>query len=99
MKSNKDFRTGGDSDAIKKPQKLEPIRKSGKEKHVLYKALDDDDDQELLALHKRESAYDYIDDGEEREEIEDPESDEWEESDPDDEEWDEEQESGEEDPE
>lgn len=67
MKSTKDFRTAGGDDTTRKATKLDPIRKSGKERHSLYKALGDqeEDDAELLALRKRESVLDYLDDGEE----------------------------------
>lgn len=67
MKSTKDFR-GQDSanDYIRKAAKLEPIKKSGKEKHQLYKVDDDvDEDDEFLSKPKRESVFDYIDDEEE----------------------------------
>lgn len=69
MKSTKDFRTAGGDDTTRKATKLDPIRKSGKERHSLYKSLGDEeeDDAELLALRKRESVLDYLDDGEEEE--------------------------------
>lgn len=71
MKSTKDFRLGGGDETTRKATKLDPIRKSGKERHALYKSLGDDqeDDAELLALRKRESALDYLDDGDEEEEV------------------------------
>ena len=69
MKSTKDFRTAGGDDTTRKATKLVPIRKSGKERHSLYKSLGDDeeDDAELLTLRKRESVLDYLDDGDEDE--------------------------------
>lgn len=69
MKSTKDFRTAGGDDTPRKATKLDPIRKSGKERHSLYKSLGDDeeDDAELLTLRKRESVLDYLDDGDEDE--------------------------------
>lgn len=74
MKSNNDFRSqvANIQDAGKKAVKLEPIRKSGKEKHTLYKGLshpdeDDDEDFDLSSLHKRESILDYMDDSDEDE--------------------------------
>jgi len=92
MKSIKDFRSKQQSfdseDSMRRASKLEPIKKSGKEKHSLYSRLDDDDDDddvELRSLRKRESAYDYFDDGEESDEEFDDDLD-----DEDDEEWDEE---------
>ena len=66
MKSTQKFRSTaegfGADDLLKKPAKLEPIKKSGKEKRTIYSALQDDDDDELLTLHKRESILDYFDD-------------------------------------
>lgn len=98
MKSIKDFRSKQQSfdseDSMRRASKLEPIKKSGKEKHSLYSRLDDDDDDddvELRSLRKRESAYDYFDDGEESDEEFDDDLD-----DEDDEEWDEENEEADE---
>lgn len=93
MKSTKDFRPGSE-DTTKKATKLEPIRKSGKERHTLFKTLDqDDEDAELNALRKRESILDYIDDGEEEEDLddEDLDEDEFDDEDFDDEEFEEEE--------
>lgn len=94
MKSIKDFRSKQQSfdseDSMRRASKLEPIKKSGKEKHSLYSRLDDEDedeDAELRSLRKRESAYDYYDDGEESD---DEEADD--DLDDDDEEWDDEDE-------
>ena len=98
MKSIKDFRSKQQSfdseDSMRRASKLEPIKKSGKEKHSPYSRLDDDDDDddvELRSLRKRESAYDYFDDGEESDEEFDDDLD-----DEDDEEWDEEDEEADE---
>ena len=98
MKSIKDFRSKQQSfdseDSMRRASNLEPIKKSGKEKHSLYSRLDDDDDDddvELRSLRKRESAYDYFDDGEESDEEFDDDLD-----DEDDEEWDEEDEEADE---
>ncbi len=60
---------------MRKATKLPPLKKSGKERHSLYRSLDEED--ELASLHHRESALDYYDD-------EDTEN-EWEEMDEDDE--------------
>ena len=104
MKSIKDFRSKQQSfnseDSMRRASKLEPIKKSGKEKHSLYSRLDDEDedeDAELRSLRKRESAYDYYDDGEESDDEEadddlDDEDEEWDDEDEeaDDEELDEE---------
>lgn len=75
MKSNNDFRSqvANIQDAGKKAVKLEPIRKSGKEKHTLYKGLshqadDEEDDFDLSSLRKRESILDYMDDNEDQDE-------------------------------
>ena len=68
MKSHTDFKLKvsvvDPDDAIRKPSKLDPIRKSGKERHSLYDA-DNDEDEELDYRGKRESVLDYFDDGEE----------------------------------
>lgn len=70
MKSTKDFRTNHDSsDTLRRAAKLEPLRKSGKERHTIYRSVngqDDDTDDELeYKTTKRESVYDYLDDGNE----------------------------------
>lgn len=71
MKSTKDFRPAGGDETTRKATKLDPIRKSGKERHTLFKSLGDEEeaDAELLALRKRESVLDYLDDGDEEEEL------------------------------
>ena len=52
-------------DAIRKPAKLEPARKSGKERHTLYGNIDDESDDwsENYDYKKKESVLDYFDDG------------------------------------
>lgn len=69
MKSNNGLREYGmntDPEEVKKTVKLKPIKKSGKEKHTIYKDIDDDeDDLDLINYKKRESVLDYYDDGEE----------------------------------
>lgn len=76
MKSTKDFRSKTNDfdqeDFLKKAAKLEPIKKSGKEKRTIFSALNgsEDDDDDLVGLPKRESILDYFDDGDE-EELED----------------------------
>lgn len=73
MKSQKGFKATGHTsdadDAIRKPAKLDPIRKSGKEKHSLYGSFDDEEDEleEEYAPRKKESVLDYFDDGEDEE--------------------------------
>lgn len=72
MKSTGEFRNKvvDLTDLGKKSVKLEPIRKSGKDKHTLYKGLnsrennpDEEDDDIILVRPKRESVLDYMDDG------------------------------------
>ncbi|MDE6183610.1 MAG: hypothetical protein K2F53_04220 [Rikenellaceae bacterium] len=63
MKSNKDFRERHHSsdDLLKKPTRLEPNRKSGKERII----IDDDYDEDELYQPKRESILDYFDNDDE----------------------------------
>lgn len=74
MKSTHVFRNKandiGAEDSLKRAAKLDPIKKSGKEKRTIYSQLEEDDDADLRSLHKRESVLDYFDDGEEDEEEE-----------------------------
>ncbi|MCD7969845.1 MAG: hypothetical protein LUF87_05775 [Alistipes sp.] len=70
MKATKGSRIQGfdhaGDDVIKKAVKLAPIKKSGKERHMIYSSLEDEDeDPELMAYAKRESVLDYFDDEEE----------------------------------
>lgn len=51
------------SDELRKAKRLEPMRKSGKERHALYSSLHDEDDEEYTYT-RRESALDYLDDDE-----------------------------------
>ena len=53
-----------DADELRKAKRLEPIRKSGKERHALYSSFDEEDEEETLPL-KRESVLDYLDEEEE----------------------------------
>lgn len=53
-----------DADELRKAKRLEPIRKSGKERHALYSSFDEEDEEEILPL-KRESVLDYLDEEEE----------------------------------
>lgn len=73
MKSTPKFRSPADDlaseDLLKKPAKLEPIKKSGKEKRAIYSTLDnEDEDEEYLMLRKKDSILDYFDDGDEEDE-------------------------------
>lgn len=65
MKSNNDFRNKKNvftpEDLLKKPAKLDPIKKSGKEKRALYNELDEDDPE--IIIPRKESILDFYDDG------------------------------------
>lgn len=63
MKTQKGIREH-DADELRKAKRLEPMRKSGKERHALYSKFEEDDD-EYTPYVKRESALDYFDDEEE----------------------------------
>ena len=63
MKTPKGIREH-DADELRKATRLEPIRKSGKERHALYSSFDEEDEEEILPL-KRESVLDYLDEEEE----------------------------------
>ena len=88
MKKGRDFRVKNmvstPEDLLRKAAKLEPIKKSGKDRI----RIDDEDEEELDYRVKRESILDYYDDGNSDEE--DDEYDDEEESD--DEEWEDEEE-------
>ncbi len=64
MKTQKGVREH-DTDELRKAKRLEPIRKSGKERHTLYSKFEEEDDDEAYTSYvKRESALDYLDDEE-----------------------------------
>lgn len=71
MKSEKSFRGSPngsyDSEYLnRKAVKLDPIRKSGKERHSLYEELDEETEAfEFDTFRKKESILDYFDDDEE----------------------------------
>jgi len=70
MKSEKNFRGkpdgNHDSEDLRKAVKLDPVRKSGKERHSLYDELDEETEElEFDAFRKKESILDYFDDEEE----------------------------------
>lgn len=69
MKPNKEFRGKSNAnaadDVVKKAAKLPPIKKSGKEKHMIFSSLEEEDDFELQSYRKKESVLDYFDDEEE----------------------------------
>lgn len=58
-------------DVSHKAGKLQPIRKSGKDRHSLYSELDEGEDEEL-DYRVRDSILDYFDDDEEPLDEEDP---------------------------
>ena len=60
MKTQKGIREH-DADELRKAKRLEPIRKSGKERHSLYRSIDEEDDEDLLGTTRRESVLDYLD--------------------------------------
>ena len=63
MKTPRGARPGDRSDELRKAKRLEPMRKSGKERHALYSNLRDEEDDEPIRP-RRESAFDYFDDEE-----------------------------------
>ena len=67
MKTPKGIREH-DADELRKAKRLDPIRKSGKERHSLYRSIDEEDDEELLGTTRRESVLDYLDEGDDEEE-------------------------------
>lgn len=68
MKTSKGIRPTPDhGDELRRAKRLEPIHKSGKERHSLYHGFDDDEEDEADYRPRRESAFDYFDDGEDEE--------------------------------
>ena len=67
MKTPKGIREH-DADELRKAKRLDPIRKSGKERHSLYRSIDEEDDENLLGTTRRESVPDYLDEGDDEEE-------------------------------
>ena len=59
MKTQKGIREH-EADELRKAKRLEPMRKSGKERHSLYRSIDE---EELMP--RRESVLDYLDDQDE----------------------------------
>ena len=66
MKTNKGFRDENHADELRKAKRLEPIHKSGKERHMLYNKFEDDPEDEAILRPRPESAFDYFDDEENR---------------------------------
>ena len=67
MKTPKGIREH-DADELRKAKRLDPIRKSGKERHSLYRSIDEEDYEDLLGTTRRESVLDYLDEGDDEEE-------------------------------
>ena len=67
MKTPKGIREH-DADELRKAKRLDPIRESGKERHSLYRSIDEEDDENLLGTTRRESVLDYLDEGDDEEE-------------------------------
>lgn len=68
MKTPKGIRPQNASDELRQARRLEPNRRSGKERHALYGSIPDDDEDEadsyLRSRNRGESALDYLDDEE-----------------------------------
>lgn len=68
MKTPKGIRPQNASDELRQARRLEPNRRSGKERHALYGSIPDDDEDEadsyLRNRNRGESALDYLDDEE-----------------------------------
>ena len=62
MKTQKGMREH-EADELRKATRLEPMRKSGKERHSLYRSIDEEEEEELMP--RRESVLDYLDDQDE----------------------------------
>ena len=62
MKTQKGIREH-EADELRKAKRLEPMRKSGKERHSLYRSIDEEEEEELTT--RRESVLDYLDDQDE----------------------------------
>ena len=67
MKTPKGIREQ-DADELRKSKRIDPISKSGKERHSLYRSIDEEDDEDLLGTTRRESVLDYLDEGDDEEE-------------------------------
>lgn len=63
MKTQKGIREH-EADELRKAKRLEPMRKSGKERHTLYSSFDEEE-EEVMLPRKRESVLDYLDEEEE----------------------------------
>ena len=65
MKTQKGIREH-EVDELRKAKRLEPMRKSGKERHSLYRSIDEEEEEELMP--RRESVLDYLDEGDDEKE-------------------------------
>lgn len=65
MKTQKGIREH-EADELRKAKRLEPMRKSGKERHSLYRSIDEEEEEELMP--RRESVLDYLDEGDDEKE-------------------------------
>lgn len=68
MKTNKGVREPArfDTDDLRRGTRLAPARKSGKDRRRIF-ANEDDEEDDPVPVTRRESAFDYYDDGEEEE--------------------------------
>ena len=65
MKTQKGIREH-EADELRKAKRLEPMRKSGKERHSLYTQFDEEEEDAAFGYKaEQESVLDYYDDGEE----------------------------------
>ena len=64
MKTQKGIREH-EADELRKAKRLEPMRKSGKERHSLYRSIDEEEEE---LMPRRESVLDYLDEGDDEEE-------------------------------
>ena len=62
MKTQKGIREH-EADELRKAKRLAPMRKSGKDRHSLYRSIDEEEEEELMP--RRESVLDYLDDQDE----------------------------------
>lgn len=58
MKTQKGIRVH-DADDLRKAKRLEPMRKSGKERHALFSNIDEEEEEPIRP--RRESILDYLD--------------------------------------
>lgn len=67
MKTPKGIREH-DADELRKAKRLDPIRKSGKERHSLYRRSTKRTTRISVGTTRRESVLDYLDEGDDEEE-------------------------------